>query len=57
MFYLLTAIVGDLGCPWRSFPYCKPFQVRFLVFVARRAVPLHLESFLSLLCSTIFWWS
>jgi len=26
----------------------KPFQVRFFVFVARRAVPLHLLSFLIL---------
>jgi len=36
-----------LECPWRSFPYCKPFQVRYFIFVARCAVPLHLQSFLS----------
>ena len=39
----------DLECPWRSFPRCVPFQGRYFVFVARRAVPLHLQSFLS-------WW-
>jgi len=26
--------------------YCKPFKVRYFVFVARCAVPLHLQSFL-----------
>jgi len=26
----------DFECPWRSFPYCKPFQVRYFVFAARR---------------------
>ena len=32
---------------WRSFPYCNPLQIRYLLFVARRAVPLYLQSFLS----------
>ena len=36
---------NDLECPWRSFPYCKPFQVQFFVFVVHRAVPLHPQSF------------
>jgi len=31
MYGLLNGmIVNDLQCPWRSFRYCKPFQVRFL---------------------------
>jgi len=33
----------DLECPLRSFRY---FQVRYFVFVAHRAVPVHLQSFL-----------
>jgi len=43
-------------CPWRSFSYCKPLQVRYCVFMARRAVPLHLQSFLycSLHCEDSF---
>jgi len=46
------AIFDDLEWPWRSFTYCKPFQMRFLVHLcsswkdfnwhiaSRRAVPL-----------------
>jgi len=36
----------EIECHRRSFPHCKPFQVRYFVFVACRAVPLHLQSFL-----------
>jgi len=36
---------NDLECR-RSLLYCKPFQVRYFVRVARRAVPLHLQRFL-----------
>ena len=38
-------------CLWRSFSYCKSFQVWYLVFVARRAVPLHPHSFMCVLFS------
>jgi len=34
-------------------PYCKPFQVQYFVLVARLAVPLHLQSFLSSLLDPI----
>jgi len=45
MAYLISKC-NNLECSWRSFPYRKPFQVRYFVFVSRRAVPLHLQSFL-----------
>ena len=35
-----------LECARRSFPYGKPFQVWYFVFVARHAVPLRLYCFL-----------
>ena len=38
---------NDLECPCRSFPYGKPFQVRYFLLTVRRAVTLHLQSFLS----------
>ena len=41
--------------PWSSFPYCKPFQVQFLVFTACCAVPLHLQSFLFYNCFLAGW--
>jgi len=37
---------NDLECLWRSLPYRKPLKVRYFVFVAHRAVPLHLQHFL-----------
>ena len=47
MTYQIAATNCDvLECPWRSFSYYKPFQVRFFVSVARRAVPLHVQSFM-----------
>jgi len=36
----------DVDCLWRSFLYCKPFQVQYFIFVACRAVTLHQQSFL-----------
>jgi len=37
---------NDLECPWRLFPYCKPFQVWHFIFVACLMVPVHLRRFL-----------
>jgi len=46
--YLIAAIVLTLIILEGDFPIASLFEcMRYLVFVARRAVPLHLQSFLS----------
>jgi len=40
---------NDLECPWRSFPYCKPFQVRYFCIVL-----LFIDLFLLLHVSLIY---
>jgi len=45
MAYLIAAILMTLSV-LEGQSLLQTFQVRFLVFVVRRAVPLHLQSFL-----------
>jgi len=48
MAYLIAAIVITLRVLEGHFPIanCNPFQVQYLVFAARRMIPVHLQSFL-----------
>ena len=41
-----TFISNDAILYHARLPYRKPFQLRFFIFMARRAVPLHLQSFM-----------
>jgi len=54
---LLYGLANSSNCDdlesLKVIPFYRPFQVRYFVFVARRAVPLHLQSFLWHLRNTI----
>jgi len=41
---LIYGLCNSSNCDDLDCRYCRPIQVRYLVFVVRRAVPLHLQS-------------
>jgi len=57
VWYMLSLCVrpSALECPWRLFPIASFFKCDFSYFVARRAVPLHLQSILFSIIQASAW--